>query len=52
MTWQKMQQQADQHKAGWYVSLRGKIARLMPGWKVETLAFSLGIRRSYTKDKW
>ena len=31
---------------------QGKIARLLSGWKVETIAFSLGIRGSYKEDKW
>jgi hypothetical protein len=32
--------------------LRDKLAALLPGWKVETIAFSLGIRGSFNEEKW
>lgn len=46
------QTRTDAYKEERYVPLRDKIAGLLPGWKVETIAFSLGIRGSYNEDKW
>ena len=46
------QTRTDEYKEGRYAPLRDKIAGLLPGWKVETIAFSLGIRGSYNENKW
>jgi hypothetical protein len=35
-----------------YRPLRDKLAALLPGWKMETIAFALGIRGSFNEEKW
>jgi hypothetical protein len=40
------QTRTDAYKEERYRPLRDKLAALLPGWKVETIAFSLGIRAS------
>ena len=42
----------DTYKEERYAPLRNMIAGLLPGWKVETIAFALGIRGSYNEKKW
>ena len=37
------QARTDAYKEERYAPLREKIVRLLPGWKVETIAFSLGM---------
>ena len=49
MDWQI---RTDAYKEERYAPLREKIAGLLPGWKVETITFSLGIRGSYNEEKW
>ena len=47
--WQTL---TDAYKEERYSLLRDKLAGLLPGWKVETIAFSLGIRGSFNEEKW
>jgi len=46
------QTRTDTYKEERYRPLRDKLAALLPGWKVETIAFSLGIRGSFNEEKW
>ena len=46
------QTRTDAYKEERYCQLRDKLAGLLPGWKVETIAFSLGIRGSFNEEKW
>ena len=46
------QTRTDAYKEERYIPLRDKLAGLLPGWKVETIAFSLGIRGSFNEEKW
>ena len=46
------QTRTDAYKEERYRPLRDKLAALLPGWKVETIAFSLGIRGSFNEEKW
>jgi hypothetical protein len=46
------QTRTDAYKEERYRPLRDKLAVLLPGWKVETIAFSLGIRGSFNEEKW
>ena len=46
------QEKTDAYKEERYAPLRDKMAGLLPGWKVETGAFSLGIRGSFNEEKW
>ena len=46
------QTRTDVYKEERYAPLKDKLAGLLPGWKVETIAFSLGIRGSFNEEKW
>jgi hypothetical protein len=45
------QTQTDAYKGERYRPLRDKLAALLSGWKVEIIAFSLGIRGSFNEEK-
>ena len=45
-------QDTDAYKIERYTPLRNRLAVLLPGWEVEILTFTIGIRGSYDPNRW